>query len=506
MRGLQLTNRVHTKAVTGEYVGKALPNGVHEYLGIRYAKPPRRWKRAEPLGPSNTIISALENGPALWQTYLPEEFDCQPSMSEDCLYLNIWTSGKGQDKPVYVFIHGGSYVEGSIRTDCFGGIYCGDEFVAAHPVVVFVNIEYRFGPFGSMDLSAWDEKGEYADSNNLQILDQIIALKWIKQNIRAFGGDPNRITVGGQSAGSYSVFLLMAIPEAAELFTGAICESSAPTTGPIRTTKLPADARRTAKMMADYLGASSLQEMLNADPMRLNDGTDALFMEPGYAGYNPCRDNRVVPMDIEAALASGCAKHVAVLSGTLAGEYSTDMIGMTAEQIESRIRSRFPMITNEDIQAFKENYPDRHAKTAMEDMFNDLGMRLRQITSTEAVAKGGSSTYMYYMSFKPEGAQIRSQHCAELLYISGKPDADLYLYESSREKLAGERPDYAFGKKIQDIWYRFITTHNPNGATAEVEWPLYNEETQKTMVLDRTFHIEDGARRRDIDIIRHYSA
>ena len=499
-----MANQVHAKAVTGEYVGKVLPNGVHEYLGIRYANPPQRWKRATPLKPSDTLISALEDRPAPWQTYMPEEFDCEPPMSEDCLNLNIWTNGESGKKPVYVFIHGGSYVEGSIRTDCFGGIYCGDEFVATHPDTVFVNIEYRFGPFGSMDLSAFDDKGEYADSNNLQILDQIAALKWIQENIAAFGGDPDHVTIDGQSAGSYSCFVLMSIPEAAKLFCGAICESSAPTTGPIRTTKAPEDAKRTGKMMADYLGAKSLDDMLAATPLQLVAASDALFMEPGYAGYNPCRDDKVIPMDIEVALASGCAKHVAVMSGTLAGEYSTDMIDMSAADIEKRVRSRFPMVTDEDIQAFKDNYPDRPESETMEDMYNDLGMRLRQISSTEAVLQGGSKVYMYYMPFKPEGARIRAQHCAELMFVSGKPDAGMYLYLTSGEKLAGEHPDYEFGKKIQDVWYNFIVSGDPNGPSLGIEWPLYDEDAQKTAIFDKEFSVEDGARRKDIEIIRHY--
>lgn len=499
-----MVDHVRTKAVTGEYVGKVLPSGVHEYLGVRYANPPQRWKRATPLAPSDTLISALEDRPAPWQTYMPEEFDCEPPMSEDCLYLNIWTSGQGTKKPVYVFIHGGSYVEGSIRTDCYGGIYCGDEFVAAHPDVVYVNIEYRFGPFGSMDLSAWDTDGEYLDSNNLQVLDQMAALTWIQENIAAFGGDPDHVTIGGQSAGSYSVFTLMAIPEAAKLFCGAICESSAPTSGPIRTTKAPQDARRTGKMMADFLGAKSLDDMLAATPLQLVAGTEALFMEPGYAGYNPCRDDKVIPMDIESSLASGCAKHVAVMSGTLAGEYSTDMLGMSAQEIEARVRSRFPMVSDEDIQAFKGNYPERSDVETMEDMYNDLGMRLRQISTSEAVLRGGSKVYMYYMPFKPEGARIRSQHCAELLYVSGKPDAGLYLFMNSGEKLAGEHPDYEFGKKIQDVWYNFIVNGDPNGSSLGIEWPLYDEENQKTAIFDREFSVEDGARRLDIDVIRHY--
>lgn len=502
-----MTEQVRAKAITGEYVGKVLPNGVHEYLGIRYAKPPRRWKRAEPLDPSDEVIGALENGPAEWQTYMPEEFDSRPPMSEDCLRLNIWTSGEGEKKPVYVFIHGGSFLEGSIRTDCYGGIYCGDEFVAAHPDVVYVNIEYRFGPFGGVDLSAWDAEGEYADSNNIQILDQIQALKWVKQNIAAFGGDPDNIGIGGQSAGCMSVFTLMSMPESARLFNKAICMSSAPTSGPIRTTKEPESAKRIARMIADHLGFETLEDWLTASPIRLNEASDALFYTPGFAGgYEPCRDDKMIAMDIEGALASGCASHVAVMSGSTAGEYSSGMVDSTAEEIEERIRARYPMISDADIQAYKDNYPERGGKIAMEDMYNDIGLRLRQITATEAVARGGSPVHLYYVPFQPEGAKIRSQHCAELLYASGKFDAGVYLEFASGERLAGENPDREFGRRIQDVWYNFIATGDPNGPTLGVEWPRYSEESPATMVLDREFSVaEGGVRPKDVEVMRHYA-
>lgn len=502
-----MSEYVHAKAQTGEYVGKVLSNGVHEYLGIRYAKPPMRWKRAEALDPSDELIGAVDNPPAEWQHYMVEEFDFRPPMSEDCLFLNVWTSGKGENKPVYVFIHGGSFVEGSIRTECFGGIYCGDEFVATHPDVVYVNVEYRFGPFGSMDLSAWDPEGHYADSCNIQILDQTLALKWIKDNIAAFGGNPDDITVGGQSAGCMSVFTLMSIPESAQLFNKAICMSSAPTSGPLRTMKSKRDAQNNARIMAEQLGITSLSDWLAASPMSLVKATDEVFITPELVGgFEPCCDDCLVAVDIEGALSSGCASHISVMSGSVAGEYSDSMIDSSADEIEERIRGRYPIITDADIQAYKDNYPERDEKSAMEDMCNDMGLRLRQITASEAVMQGGSPLYMYYMAFQPKGARIRPQHCTELQYVSGKLDQDLYLNLASGETLLGKHPNHEFGKKVQDIWYNFIATGNPNGPTVDVEWPLYDAQDQLTYVMDEEPSVaRGGARSKDVEIMRHYA-
>ena len=496
-----MSELVHAKAITGEYVGTRLETGVEQYLGIRYAKPPRRWKRAEPLDPSNLVISALEDAPACWQSLMPGEFDALPPMSEDCLRLNIWTASTEGSKPVYVFIHGGSYMEGSIRTDCYGGIYCGDGFVRDHPDVVFVNVEYRFGPFGSLDLSTWDEAGEYPDSNNLQILDQLEALRWIKANISAFGGDPDRITVGGQSAGSYSIFVQLALPETRGLYQQAILESSAPGSERIRPMKTPETAAHTAQMMADYLGAKTLEDLLSASPIELNAGTDALFFEPGYAGYDPCADGRLIPKDIHAAWRSGVNGGVKLLSGTTAGEYSDGMIDMTAAEIRAMTERRTPHVPAEDYEAFLANDPEREPKMAMEDMYTDLHIRLRHITATESLIAGGNEAYVYHIAFKPEGNRMRSIHCSELPYVSGKPDCGCYLNVPD-ELLAGRNPDPVFGKKVQDVWYNFITTGDPNGESLGATWPLYDAERQATMVFDREFHVEDGVRRADLDIAR----
>lgn len=489
------------RAVTGQYVGKQKDEKLIEFLGIPYAKTPKRWKPAEKLEKSEEVIEAFACGPACWQYVCREECpDEDPPMSEDCLTLNVWTSDIAGNKPVYVWIHGGCYQTGSNRTDCFGGIYCGDQFVKDNPDIVYVNINYRVGPLGSMDLTSVDVNGEYVDSNNIQILDQMRAIEWVYENIAAFGGDPDRITIGGQSAGSYSMFVHMAIPESVKYIKGAICESSAPTNGIMKNREIAVNA---GKRFLEVTGAKTLEDLLAIPAKELVEYGDVIFKEV-VGAFEPCRDDRLIPVDIEGALKSGQARHVNVLSGTVAGEFSTSVISMSADELQAMVSDIYGL-TDEQVSDWKAHVPGRSDKEAMEDLFNDLGLRAAQAIASEAVAEGGSNVYYYYMNYTPEGAKLRAQHCFEVPMIAGKPDANVYLEFASNEKLLGEHPDYELAKQVQTIWANFIRMGDPNADCIGVEWPLYTKDNKATMVLDNNgWKVTGEVRTEDMDFARLY--
>lgn len=495
---------VTAKAKTGVYVGKCIEGGVQEYLGIRYAKPVQRWKHAELPEASDERFLALADNPACYQAIPVEEYpDGKPPMSEDCLYLNVWTSSTEGKKPVYIFIHGGSYYTGSCRTDCFGGVYCGDKFVAHYPDVVYVNIGYRLGPVGSMDLSRFEGAEEYAGSVNLQIHDQALAIKWVYENIEAFGGDPEQITIGGQSAGSYSVYLLMAMPEVRDMIKGVIAESTAPSDEVLR-----ADiesVKRGFDKFYELAGCKTLEEMLE---MPIEDivkyGFEAKVSPGCMALFGPVCDGTDLTDKLENVWESGACKHIALLSGTVSGEFAPNVMNMTPEEIVSMLKDTFPKLNDEDIEAYRSNDPGRDPHITMEDMYNDFLIRAAQAKAAESVIKGGSKVWTYYIDVKPEGGTLHAQHCFEIPYIADKLDGELYLDLRSEETLLGDSPDPEYGQKLREVWHNFIARHDPNGDELGLEWPSH-AEGNATMCMGEEWAACGEVRSADLDIARKYN-
>ncbi|HRH60881.1 MAG TPA: carboxylesterase family protein, partial [Chitinophagaceae bacterium] len=206
---------------------------VRIYKGIPFAAPPvgeLRWKAPQPLQSWSGVkkcdafsASPMQNKPTPFMMYTPEFLIPEQPISEDCLYLNVWTAAKSskEKRPVIVWIYGGGFVSGG--SAC--AIYDGENL--AKKGVVFVSINYRVGVFGFLAHPELTKESNGKGSGNFAFLDQIAALQWVKKNIEAFGGDPNRVTIAGQSAGSFSVNALMASPVAKGLFQRAIGESGA---------------------------------------------------------------------------------------------------------------------------------------------------------------------------------------------------------------------------------------------------------------------------------------
>ena len=495
-----MCKNVTAKARTGLYKGFIDHNGIINFLGIKYVQTPKRWKRAQELLPSNQMIEAIEFGPICPQTILPEEHAIDTPMSEDCLTLNIWTDNIDEKgKPVMVWIHGGCYRTGSNRVS----FYCNDQFAADCRDIVFVNINYRLGNFGSMDLSLFDKTGEYQDAPNLQTYDQMSAIKWVYENIEAFGGDPKNITVYGQSAGSYSTSTLLLIPEVNQYISKAICESS----GFETTQKTMAVSREMGKVFAELSKAETLDDLLNLSTAEILEVSTKIFENPKFPrAFASVRDGRLIPEKPYEALRNGVAKHITLMSGTVSGEYDTAGFKLSDAQIKERILELFgDRVTEEIIWQFVNNYEGRSLREAYMDCRNDMAIRLPVLTTLESQCAAGADTYMYFFDYVPEGSPMRAQHLFEIPFFNNKLDIPVHMTPEYDAPVQGHNPDKNLVGQIQGCWANFARTGNPGGAHIGREWPKYTLENKTTMIMNNEgWHVEDYPKQKDTELLQHF--
>ncbi|MDE8732282.1 carboxylesterase family protein [Eubacteriales bacterium DFI.9.88] len=488
------------KAKTGQYRGFIDQNDIINFLGIPYAKTSQRWKRAEPLKTSDERIDAFEFGPICYQPILPEEHEEGIPMSEDCLTLNIWTDDiDKKGKPVMLWIHGGCYLTGSNRIP----YYCNDKFAADCRDLVFVNINYRLGNFGSMDLTIFDQKGEYRDAPNLQTLDQMAAVKWVYENIEAFGGDPENITVYGQSAGSYSTATLLLIPEVNQYISKAICESS----GFEKTQKTLDDSRSMGEEFARLAGAENLEDLLRLPAEKVLEYSLEIFENPRFPrAFASVRDGNLIPEKPYEALRAGVAKHITLMSGTVSGEYDTAAFGLPDEAVKQRILDLFgDRIDGTLIDQFVDNDKERPLREAYLDCRNDMAIRMPVLSTLEAQCASGADTYMYYIDYIPEGSRIRAQHLFEIPFFNDKLETPVHMDLRFDEPVQGHHPDRKLVNEIQGCWANFARSGNPGGEHIAMDWPPYTLDRKTTMMLTNSgWHLKDFPRKEDTELLQHF--
>lgn len=282
-------NAVKTK--TGTYVGKRNFRTI-SFLGIPYAKPPvgeNRWKKPIPLESSDTIHEAFYFGPSAPQAKHKGNILNFHQQSEDCLYLNIWKSSskKIKNSPVLVYLHDGDYTYGGSANP----VEEGTAFVKKHKDIIFVSLNYRLGVLGFIDFSDIPGGEKYPDAINCGILDQIEALKWIKENISAFGGDPNNITLMGAGSGGTTAILLSNITK--NLFKKVIVMSCAPEF--VRSDNI--SSKKLGKMVAKEFKAKTMQDLLKIPTGDLKKAMDTYYLE----GNTPSCDGKLIKQDLYKA-------------------------------------------------------------------------------------------------------------------------------------------------------------------------------------------------------------
>ena len=444
------------------------------YKGIPYAALPigdLRWRAPQPAPKWKNVLAADKFGPAALQNN-PAIANLSPP-SEDCLYLNVWTPAKSEKEKlaVMVWIHGGGFVAGTPAEQLYNCEHL------AKKGVVMVSIGYRLGAPGFLAHPALSAENEKQVSGNYGLLDMIEGLKWVQRNISAFGGDPGKVTIFGESAGGIAVSMLCASPLAKGLFHGAISQSGG-SFGPVRSGGGPgenvqslADAEKAGKAWALKTGASTADELRKLP-------TDKLIVSmPGEGVAWPVMDGYVIPDDQYKLYEAGKYNDTPVLAGYNSDEGASFPGAPTLEAYIKSTQERYGSFA-EKLLKFYPPGEGKHAKTAR-DLMRDTAFGWHTWTWARLQTKTGKSkTFLYYFDHHPE-------------YPADSPKAGFGAAHSDEMPLvfhqfglpgrpAANDVDIALSEIIMSYWTNFAKYGNPNGKGLP-EWPVYNDANPKAM-------------------------
>ena len=446
-------------------------SGLSVYKGIPFAAPPLgdlRWRPPVPAAPWTGTRKADAFAPACMQDGVSMPGETPPAVSEDCLYLNIWSPAKGDHLPVIVWIYGGGYINGSASMP----LYWGDRL--ARKGVIVVTIAYRLGPLGFLAHPELTRESPHHSSGNYGLMDQIAALEWIQRNIAAFGGDPKNVTVAGQSSGAMSVSILMASPRAKGLFQRAIGESGG-LFEPVQLAPkyLLANAEPDGEKYAASLGATSLHDLRQIPASKLTGNAGGIC--------HPVIEPYLLPVSPYEAFTSGQQNDVPLLIGSNADEARAlvDVTHVKASTFDSDLQQSFGALPPPLISAYP-HATDAEAKQARLDLERDLRFAWDMWAWTRLQAGTGKSS-VYYYSFTqqppfPAGSVYEgwgASHFAELWYVFDHLDQAPWHWTAADRKVAEEMSSY---------WVNFAKSGNPNGPGLP-QWPAFTNTDSKVLYL-----------------------
>lgn len=437
------------------------------FRGIPYAAPPvgaLRWKAPQPVAAWKGVKSCQTPPPSAMQG-TPRPFYCwtseflapQQPMSEDCLYLNVWTAAKQttEKRPVIVWIHGGGFVSGSGTVP----LYDGQQM--ARKGVVFVTINYRLGIFGFLAHPQLSAENPKQVSGNYGLLDQIAALRWVKQNIAAFGGDSSNVTVAGQSAGAHSVCALMVSPLAKGLFTKAIAQSggvfSFNKEGKFRSL----DSSEAAGLrLTQQLGFKSVEQLrqMPADSLQKLTGRWSITCD------------KVTVPDIRSVFEAADQNDVPLLTGwNLDDGVSFDQLN--AAQFRAKIKREYPHQSDSVLGVFPATTDEQAHQSAK--LLNQFSFGWHSYSWARAQAKTGKNkVFLYWFTHKPAGQpDFGAFHSAEFGYALHT------LHHWNRPFVAW---DYSLSDIMSSYWVNFARNGNPNGHDLPL-WPIFELDNQRLM-------------------------
>ncbi|MEY4049583.1 MAG: hypothetical protein RL262_417 [Bacteroidota bacterium] len=451
-------------------------NGLIVFKGIPFAAPPvggLRWKAPQPVTPWKDIKECTAFGPSPFQAS-PVPFMCwseeylipKEPINEDCLYLNVWAPKKtAQKKAVLVYIYGGGFRSGGAGCDIYDGA------AVANKDVVFVSINYRVGVFGFLAHPELSKEAPYHSSGNYGLLDMVAALKWVRDNISAFGGDPSRVTIAGQSAGAFAVNFLCASPLTKGLIHGAIAESGGSILpSSIRPNIQLKQAEQQGIEFAKTLGASSIQELRNKSSQEIlaaNGGLSAPF-EDGY----------FLPKSIFSIYDKNEQNDVPLLLGW---NEDDKIMGKpaTAKDYVELIKKQFGKNAEAVLTVYPGNTDEEAAKSqgdlSRDQTFAVQGFAWANIQTT----KGKSPVYVYNFNRKLPASSPENDfgafHTGEVVYAYDN------LFTVNRP---WEKADHDLAKSMSTYWTNFVKTGNPNNSSL-VKWPNYNKTSMRIIQLDK---------------------
>ncbi len=436
--------------------------GISSYKGVPFAAPPLgplRWREPQPAVRWAGVRRADSFAPACMQKGVSMPGETPPATSEDCLYLNIWTpANQARDRlPVMVWIHGGGYTNGSASMP----LYWGDAL--ARRGVVVVTIAYRLGPLGFLALPELTAESGRGTSGNYGLLDQIAALEWIQRNITAFGGDPRRVTIAGQSAGAMAVSILMASPRAKGLFHAAIGQSGG-LFEPLQLAPhyLLANAEKDGGKYMRALGVASLEELRRRP-------ASELLASSGRVSH-PVIEPDVLPSPPYEAFASGKYNPVPVLVGFNADEARAlvDVSQVKAETFAADIARSFGALPPALLSPYLPEIDERAVQARL-DFERDLRFGWDMWTWARQ-SSARSRAYLYRFEQRPPfpAGSVRhgwgASHFAELWYMFDHLDQEDWQWTAADRKVAALMADY---------WVSFVKRGDPNGS-GRPRWPTYD--------------------------------
>jgi para-nitrobenzyl esterase len=480
---------------------------VRVFRGIPYAAPPigeLRWQAPRPATPWQGVRKATSFGNRCMQGRIYDDMIFRDEASEDCLYLNVWTPAAGASDrlPVMVWIYGGGFQTGSASEPRQDG-----EKLAAKGVVV-VSFNYRVGVFGFFAHPELTKESGHEASGNQGLLDQIAALQWVKQNIAACGGNPDNVTIFGESAGSFSVSALLASPLARGLVHKAIGESGAFFGGPVGTLA-PAtlsDSEASGVKLGEVLGATSIAA-LRAKPA---DEVLQAALKGARRWFTPGIDGYVLPRPVPAIYADGQQSHVPLLAGWNADEVRGGVVlakeKPTAASLNERIRKQF----GPDADSVLKFYPagsDAEALESAATLGNDTFLVYATWKWLETHSQTGQSPVYRYRfdrkipiapdtkinGFAATVNDIGARHAGEIEYVFGQLD--------SVPKVTWEQADRKLSEQVMSYWSNFARSGDPNGAGLP-KWPKYDKAgASPVMHLDVTSQAAPDAERERFEAI-----
>lgn len=491
-----------TTVEQGEVEGIA-ENGLGSFKGIPFAQPPvgeLRWKAPVKAAAWNGTYKAQEFKAKPYQRAQGPSRPGQPGISEDCLYLNILTPAKNKDEklPVLVWIHGGGFSTGESWSQ--------DGTSFAKNGIVYAAITYRTNVFGFLSLPALTQESEKetgrAISGNYGLMDQIMALQWIHDNISAFGGDPEKVTIMGESAGGISVAMLCQSPLAKGLFRGAISESGGNMV-PVDNVRIDNNSMRNVAGSEAYgqaminrlgLGKKKLKDLRKMDAEVFM--ADSAAFSAGGALW-PTYDDYVLSSDAYKQYQNGNYNDVNVLIGTNSDEgsmFTGFLGGYTPAQYEYEMKTSFP--DKEWQSKFRSMYPgsnNQEAFDAHSDIFRDAAFAWPtyawgNLQSQRTLdKKGKGNVYMYFFDQEKFNMFRRGQQ-TDRKFLSMHAVELSYTFNSSGWGGPKDPSSEAETKIIHQYWINFIKTGNPNGELLPY-WPTYQKDTESVMYFRDGAHV-----------------